>query len=115
MGKKSRDKGASYEREIAKLLSAELHLQIERRLGQARDGGDDLTGVPGFAIELKRRAKSPSVLTFLRQAQRTVVDDASGRMPVLIMRGDNAPNTVTMFLIDWLELVKAYLKYESPS
>ena len=115
MGRKSRDKGAVYEREIAKLLSAKLHLQIERRLGQARDGGDDLTGLPGFAVECKRRAKSPSVLTFLRQAQRTVEDDASGRFPTVIVRGDNAPSTVTMFLIDWLELVKAYLKYESPS
>lgn len=113
MGRKSRVKGSTYELEIAKILSAALHLQIERRLTQSRDGGDDLTGLPRFAVECKRRAKSPSVLTHLRQAQRVVEDDASGRFPVVIMRGDNAPNTVTMFVPDWLELVKVYLKEQS--
>jgi hypothetical protein len=42
-GKSSRDKGARGEREFAELLSNELGQVVKRKLGQARDGGDDIS------------------------------------------------------------------------
>jgi Holliday junction resolvase len=48
----SRDKGARGEREFANLLSAELGTVVRRKLGQARDSGDDIQ-VEHFRIEVK--------------------------------------------------------------
>lgn len=55
-GKSSRDKGARGERELADLLSNELGQVVKRKLGQARDGGDDIQ-IGKFRIEVKRREK----------------------------------------------------------
>lgn len=56
-GARSRNKGSAGERELARLLSDELGVEVVRRLGQARDGGHDLDGLPGWCLEVKRRAK----------------------------------------------------------
>lgn len=56
-GAKSRNKGAAGERELARLLSDELGLEVTRNLLQAREGGHDLDGIPGWCLEVKRRAK----------------------------------------------------------
>jgi hypothetical protein len=55
-GKTSRDKGARGEREFAELLTNELGQVVKRKLGQARDGGDDIQ-VGRYRIEVKRREK----------------------------------------------------------
>ena len=55
MSKHSRDKGATFEREIANDLTADWGTPVKRNIGQARDGGDDITVSP-FRIECKRRA-----------------------------------------------------------
>jgi Holliday junction resolvase len=55
-GKTSRNKGARGEREFAEMLSNELGQVVKRKLGQARDGGDDIQ-VGRFRIEVKRREK----------------------------------------------------------
>ena len=51
-GRASRDKGARGEREFANLLSNELGTVVKRKLGQARDSGDDIQ-VEQFRIEVK--------------------------------------------------------------
>ena len=53
MSKMQRTKGASGEREFCRLLGDELGMQLERKLGQARNGGNDLDA-GRFAIEIKR-------------------------------------------------------------
>lgn len=55
-GAGSRNKGARGERELADLLSNELGVAVKRKLGQARDGGDDIQ-IGKFRIEVKRREK----------------------------------------------------------
>lgn len=57
MGKASRDKGSRGERELVSLLSDELGVEVTRNLLQTREGGHDLDGVPGWCLEVKRRAK----------------------------------------------------------
>lgn len=54
MGAMSRNKGASGERELCRLLSEELGVTVARNIGQARAGGADCLELPGFAIEVKR-------------------------------------------------------------
>lgn len=79
--RRSRNKGASGEREFAALLSETLGEEIKRKLGAARDGGDDV--VAGmFSFEVKRR-ESLSVEQWLAQA---VENADSGRIPVVVYR-----------------------------
>lgn len=88
MGAMSRTKGASGERELARILSEELGVDVTRNLLQVRQGGHDLDGVPGWCLEVKRRAKVTEAFKRLwwiqanEQAQRT-----QGR-PALLYRAD---------------------------
>lgn len=54
MSAMQRRKGASAERELCKLLSDELGIEVRRNVDQARAGGADCLELPGFAIECKR-------------------------------------------------------------
>ena len=102
MGKSQRDKGARLERDIAKALAAYFGIKATRRLGQARDGGEDLDIDIPFTIEIKARAEAPAAQKFLEQAQAAALDTA--RMPIAIIKGDRQQPVVLMFLTDWLEL-----------
>jgi hypothetical protein len=53
-GRGARSKGARGENELAQMMSDELGFIVKRKLGQARDGGDDIQ-VGKFRIEVKRR------------------------------------------------------------
>ena len=53
-GRMARNKGAAGERELSKILTDELGFEVKRKLGQARDGGDDIQ-VGKYRIEVKRR------------------------------------------------------------
>jgi Holliday junction resolvase len=53
-GRGARSKGNAGERELAKILTDELGFEVKRKLGQARDGGDDIE-VGKYRIEVKRR------------------------------------------------------------
>jgi hypothetical protein len=55
-GRSARNKGAAAERELAGMLSDQLGVVVKRKLGQARDGGDDIQ-IGKFRIEVKRREK----------------------------------------------------------
>jgi hypothetical protein len=56
MGAMSRRKGATFEREVANLIRDQLGFDCKRNLEQYQQGGDDLSGVPGWSIECKRYA-----------------------------------------------------------
>ena len=54
----SRTKGRAGEQEVARILRDELRLEIHRNWQeQAAQGGTDIIGVPGWAIEVKRQKK----------------------------------------------------------
>ena len=55
MGAMQRTKGASAERVVARLIREWLGLDVHRNWqAQSADGGADLTGIPGWSIEIKR-------------------------------------------------------------
>jgi hypothetical protein len=97
MGKiNSRAKGASAERDFCKELSDYLgdYLTepLKRNLEQTRNGGHDILGLEGMAIEIKRyKSLSESDLTRIWEGQ--VLDQAKriGGLPVLAYREDFRP------------------------
>lgn len=95
----SRDKGATFERGISKVLRI-LWPDARRGIGQARAGGEvpDIAGTP-YWIEAKHR-KRVSIRKAMAQAH--VATD--GRPVVAITRENGEPIFVTMGLTDWLDL-----------
>ena len=104
MGASQRRKGAAGERELANLLSEQLGWVCKRNIGQARDGGDDIT-TGRFRWEVKRR-KGIAVHEWVEQAVR-----ASGPsdIPVVACRGDGKGWPVVMRLEDALPLIRGEL------
>ena len=88
MGKKSRDKGASGEREfINKVRELTGGLVILRRnLDQTRSGGDDCLGHEAFSFEIKRYRKVND--GDIRQWWKQAEHNAGRKHPVLAYRPD---------------------------
>jgi Holliday junction resolvase len=104
MGAGQRRKGAAGERELAQVLSEQLGWVVSRKLGQARDGGDDIqTGK--FRWECKRRKKL-AVYEFMDQITAAC---GSGDVPVVAMRADGKGWLVMMKLEDALPLIRGEL------
>jgi len=95
----SRSKGASAEREVAVLIHQELQDVLEKRpqrnLLQTRDGGHDLVGLPGVALEVKR-VEQLSLAKWWAQACRQA--DDVGLLPVLVYRQSRQP---WCFVLPW--------------
>ena len=104
MGASQRRKGAAGERELANILSEQLGWVVKRNIGQARDGGDDIT-VGKFRIESKRR-RGIAVHKWVDQAI-----DACGPndVPIVACRGDGREWLVVMRLEDALPLIRGEL------
>ena len=66
-GRMARNKGARGENELAAMLSDELGTVVKRKLGQARDGADDIE-IGKFRIEVKRR-ETLAVMQWCRQIE----------------------------------------------
>lgn len=100
MGRKSRTKGATFEREVAARFKAVFGDDVKRRLGQARDSGHDIDGTWPFVVECKRRAKIGVTPWF---AQATVASArVPGGIPIVVMRADNEKPLVVITLDDFL-------------
>jgi len=56
-GRMSRNKGQRGEREIIELIRMATGITMKRNLNQVRNGGHDLIGIDGIAIEVKRQEK----------------------------------------------------------
>jgi hypothetical protein len=88
-GAARRAKGQSAERELAKELSKRLDGEVKRQLGQERDGGHDIDGLPlrRFAIEVKRQEK----LALPRWWEQACDQAADRRVPVVAYRRSRSP------------------------
>lgn len=88
MSASQRRKGQSAERELCRLLSDELGIEITRNVDQARQGGADCLTLPGYAVECKRqeRLSRPS---WWAQAVRQGV--RHGVEPVVFYRRSREP------------------------
>ena len=107
-GRGARVKGASFEREIAKLLSEKTGLDAKRGLGQARLGGSEVADVEVqfIHIEVKRQIKCN-----IKAAMKQAIADSTNKKkpPVVITKDDFEPVLVTMLFDDWVEFFKCYL------
>ncbi len=94
-GRMARNKGAAGERELAQILTDHLGVKIQRKLGQARDGGDDIQ-IGKYRIEVKRR-ETLSIDAWCKQ-----VEDAASHddIPVLAYRRNGQPWRVVVPL-EW--------------
>lgn len=95
----SRNKGKVGERELARLLSEVTGYTVARRVRNLA-GEDDLVGLPGWSVEVKRYATATPALVadWWAQAQRQA--QAIGQEPVLFYRADKA---------HWVAVWPAYL------
>jgi len=86
-GRGRRQKGARGENELAQLLTDQLGFVVKRKLGQARDGGDDIQ-VGKYKIEVKRHERL-SVMDWVRQVEATC---GVGEVPIVVFRQNNLKN-----------------------
>lgn len=106
-GRMSRNKGAAAERELAEILSNELGFVVKRKLGQARDGGDDIQ-VQKFRIEAKRR-ETLALPAWTRQIEAAY---QAGEVPIVAYRQNGQPWRVVLRLDDFLPLLRDGLTRE---
>jgi hypothetical protein len=104
MGKLSRVKGHSFEREIAAALrlvfpSARRHLEYQA--SEAR--GFDIANTGHYRIQCKRGRRYAS----LSAIKEVDADPVLGEVPVLVTRGDNEPALVALPLDEFLRLLYA--------
>lgn len=102
----SRNKGKVGERELANKLRT---FGYDTRRGQQYCGisGDaDVIGLPGIHIECKRVEK----LNIDNAMEQSVNDAKYGEMPAVFHRKNGKQWLVTMSLLDWMDLYKAWEK-----
>ncbi len=125
MTKRSRDKGAGFENEISRKLRAWIGAltgrvpppeATKRKLGQARDAGNDLDvgnpNQPLLVIECKRRKTLGTVYSWLTQADAAVqarfpelvVTAGDPPHPMVIAREDHGEPLVILHLDDFMAL-----------
>ncbi len=88
MSASQRNKGASAERELFKLLSEQLGMAVARNFDQTWKGGADTLSVEGWAIECKR-VESLAIASWWNQATRQA--ERTGRKPALFYRQSRKP------------------------
>lgn len=95
MATNGRNKGAAFERDIAKMLHDELGISFKRDLEQYREGGhgDLIPSDPDFpfTLELKRYAGGPIGGQKAWWSQTCVAARREGKYPALIYRYDRQP------------------------
>lgn len=105
MGAMQRRKGANGERELCAILSDAFGQVVTRKLGQARDGGDDIE-TPPYHWEVKRR-DSIAAVRYLEQCI-AALEGKSGT-PIVAMREDGGEWVAMMRLADLLPLLREEL------
>lgn len=100
MSKAQRQKGARGELAVAKELERLTGIHTERDLSQARDGGSDLVGLPGYTIEVKTH-RGFAVTKHLEQAAAV----SSQNVPMVVLNPDRKKMMVLMYLDDFAPLL----------
>lgn len=103
MSASQRTKGAVYEREVCDVFTVATGRKIQRHIGQARDGGNDIT-VGKLVLECKRRKTLGTVEGWLAQAQAATV--SAEQAAVVIARSDGGKSFAIVYLDDFLKIVK---------
>ena len=83
----SRAKGSRVELEFIRMIQDELGVSCQRNLEQVRSGGHDITGLVGWAPEVKARANFPARAEFIRMWAQTLEQAESGKLkPILAIK-----------------------------
>lgn len=99
-GRAARNKGSTYEREVAATLQTRFGHPVKRKLGAAREGGDDIVFGP-LSIECKRR-ETLSIPEWVRQARSNATP--KNPIPIVVYRRSNEKSHVVLSLDDFLDL-----------
>lgn len=103
-GRKSRNKGANAEREVAAIIKQRLGYDCHRTpLSGGMQWKGDVQGLPGHHVEIKR-AETLSIPAWLRQTES---DAPKGTVPLLVFRQSHQPWRVVLTLDDYLTLLPA--------
>ena len=115
MGKLSRNKGARWERRVANLLTDALGEDCRRSGNQSREGSDAPDVVaPVFWPECKV-GKSFSIKGAMAQATRDMEKShLDKRWAVAITKVDNERPLATMYLDDFLDLIREWRTRSEP-
>ena len=85
----SRAKGRRAEQEVAGIIRDWLGLKVHRNWQeQAAEGGSDISGVPGWAIEVKRHKQAPPAELEAWWHQAKDQAEKTNASPVLLFRTD---------------------------
>lgn len=98
----SREKGARFERTLAKKLK---EYGYDARRGQqycGANGDADVVGLPGIHIE----AKAVERLNIYNAMEQAVNDKKDYEVPAVFHKKNHKPILVTMRLEDWIDLYK---------
>ena len=104
MSRSQRVKGASGERDLCAILNDQLGTCVSRKLGQARDAGNDID-VGKFRIEVKRRNR----IAMLRWLDQCLVGSGVDQIPLVAMREDGGEWAVLLRLKDFLPMMRGEL------
>ena len=110
MGKMSRDKGARFERQVARMFrdygyEADRTAQHCGKTGQA----PDVKGVPFLHIECKHCEKM-TLYPWVKQACDDCEAEGKGNIPTVIHKANNKPVLVTLLYEDFMKL---YTEFEA--
>lgn len=100
----SRQKGARYERELARKFRSEGY---DARRGQqycGANGDADVVGLPGIHVEAKRVER----LQLQSAMDQAVRDARPGELPVVFHRKNNCGTLVTMRIDDWFKIYREW-------
>jgi hypothetical protein len=103
-GRMSRNKGARGENELAAILTDELGTVVKRKLGQARNGEDDIE-VGKFRIEVKRR-ETLAVMQWVRQIEACT---PASQVPLVVFRQNGQEWRVVLRLKDFIPMMREEL------
>ena len=118
MGRLSRTKGASFEREVAAAFRAAGFTDARRGLSQTRDGSEvpDVEGVPELWIECKHRIHC-NVQAALKQAEWAMLLNSRcswrNLAAVTVTKDNRAEPIASLYLRNFLELLRRLREAEA--
>ncbi len=105
-GKASRNKGAAFEREVARMIHDHLGIDVRRNLTQYQEKGHgDLVGWDGVLIECKRHASATRSQVDAWWQETLQEAEQAQACPVLIYKADRQPVRVVLRASDLMETI----------
>ena len=110
----SRNKGATFERQIANTFKEQGYpdaYRTEQHNGQSQFSQPDVSGVPYLNIECKAVEKL-NIHDAMEQSKRDSEIQENGGIPIVIHKKNYKPILVTMFMDDWFDFFNTWAKVQ---